>query len=288
MAYRLSPVTRASLAERSVRLRGLRLLAVAERPAQSPKERWAERVEDEWGAWGTLYHAERRPPARLRPVRAVRPVPAGSRAAGRAAVAGRRARHLRLPRRRLLAVGAAEPLPGGDRRGPRPGRQGDRDVRLPLPGGRRRATSGCSSTGRSSRRTSWPTSASSPVRWDRRRLPCPARARRPRAGGGRADGARLAEGEGGLHAGPGAAAALKPTATPDVLRRFSSVSWVARHATLGSGDRGRLAMRRRRHGTGRTTFARSRSCGRLRRSARRRCRIAGCRSSRAPSLVAAG
>jgi hypothetical protein len=57
MAYRLSPVTRASLGDAPPvcvdcvfwQSRGGRTV---------DKERWAERVEDEWGAWGTLYHAE--------------------------------------------------------------------------------------------------------------------------------------------------------------------------------------------------------------------------------------
>ena len=56
MAYRLSPVTRASLHD-ARRVRGLRLLAVADGAAHR-HERWAERLEDDWGAWGTLYHAE--------------------------------------------------------------------------------------------------------------------------------------------------------------------------------------------------------------------------------------
>ena len=63
---------------------------------------------------------------------------------------------------RSTPVGDAVALPGRDRRGEGPGRGGARGVRLPLPGGRVGRTSASSSTARSSRATSWPTSASRP------------------------------------------------------------------------------------------------------------------------------
>ena len=77
--------------------------------------------------------------ARLRPVRAGSPLPAGERAARRA----RRRHDAVLVTCAYLVdlsapVGAAEPLPRGHRRGARPGHQGDRDLRLPLSGGRER------------------------------------------------------------------------------------------------------------------------------------------------------
>jgi hypothetical protein len=57
MAYRLSPVTLASLRDAPpVCVDCVFWQSRSGRPAA--KERWAERVEDEWGAWGTLYHAE--------------------------------------------------------------------------------------------------------------------------------------------------------------------------------------------------------------------------------------
>jgi hypothetical protein len=57
MAYRLEPVTKASLA-------GAPAVCVdcvfwqSKRGRSVAKDRWAERVEDDWGAWGTLYHGE--------------------------------------------------------------------------------------------------------------------------------------------------------------------------------------------------------------------------------------
>lgn len=56
MAYRLSPVTRASLGHAP----GVCVDCVfwQSRGRAVEKERWAERVEEDWGAWGTLYQAE--------------------------------------------------------------------------------------------------------------------------------------------------------------------------------------------------------------------------------------
>ena len=57
MAYRLEPVTKASLA-------GAPAVCVdcvfwpSKGGRSVAKDRWAERVEDDWGAWGTLYHGE--------------------------------------------------------------------------------------------------------------------------------------------------------------------------------------------------------------------------------------
>jgi hypothetical protein len=57
MAYRLSPVTRATLPDApEVCVECAFWQSRAGR--QAVKERWAERVEEDWGAWGTLYRAE--------------------------------------------------------------------------------------------------------------------------------------------------------------------------------------------------------------------------------------
>jgi hypothetical protein len=57
MAYRLSPVTRASIADAPAVCVDCVFWQSREGRA-ADKERWSERVEDAWGAWGTLYHAE--------------------------------------------------------------------------------------------------------------------------------------------------------------------------------------------------------------------------------------
>ena len=80
----------------------------------------------------------RREAPRLDAVRALRALPARRRAAGGAALAGGRARHLRLRRRLGDAVGDAVALPGGDRRREGPRGEGARGVRVPLPRGRDR------------------------------------------------------------------------------------------------------------------------------------------------------
>jgi hypothetical protein len=57
MGYRLEPVTHSTIGGApSVCHECVFWQSRSERPAA--KERWAEKVEDEWGAWGTLYHAE--------------------------------------------------------------------------------------------------------------------------------------------------------------------------------------------------------------------------------------
>ncbi len=57
MANRLHPVTGASIAHAPPPCVGCVFWqSKGERPA--PKGRWAERVEDGWGAWGTLYHGD--------------------------------------------------------------------------------------------------------------------------------------------------------------------------------------------------------------------------------------
>ncbi|HSE80119.1 MAG TPA: hypothetical protein VLA87_00325, partial [Gaiellaceae bacterium] len=57
MAYRLAPVTRASLQDAPpVCVDCVFWQSRSGRPAD--KDRWAERTEEEWGAWGTMYHAE--------------------------------------------------------------------------------------------------------------------------------------------------------------------------------------------------------------------------------------
>jgi hypothetical protein len=57
MAYRLSPVTWASLRDAPPVCVGC-VFWQSRSGRHADKERWAERLEDEWGAWGTLYHAE--------------------------------------------------------------------------------------------------------------------------------------------------------------------------------------------------------------------------------------
>ncbi|HXV34078.1 MAG TPA: hypothetical protein VD769_08720 [Gaiellaceae bacterium] len=57
MAYRLSPVTRASLRDApAVCVDCVFWQGRGRRPVD--KGRWAERMEEDWGAWGTLYQAE--------------------------------------------------------------------------------------------------------------------------------------------------------------------------------------------------------------------------------------
>ena len=104
MAYRLSPVTRASLHDAPpVCVDCVFWQSRSGRPIV--KERWAERLEDDWGAWGTLYHAEAE-----RLLGFVQYGPSGSspgvRVARGASVAGCGARHVRVPRRPFLALGA--------------------------------------------------------------------------------------------------------------------------------------------------------------------------------------
>ena len=100
------------------------------------KERWIEKTEDDWGAWGALYRDDDGRAARLDPVRPYAALSPRRRASRRPAVRRRGARHLRLRRLERDAVGRAVALPRGDRRGARQGRQGARGVRLPLSGGR--------------------------------------------------------------------------------------------------------------------------------------------------------
>ena len=57
MAYRLEPVTSASLAGAPAVCRDCAFWQ-SKRGRSVAKARWAERVEDDWGAWGTLYHGE--------------------------------------------------------------------------------------------------------------------------------------------------------------------------------------------------------------------------------------
>ena len=57
MAYRLSPVTRASLGNAPGVCVGC-VFWQSRGGRHAAKERWAERVEEDWGAWGTLYQAE--------------------------------------------------------------------------------------------------------------------------------------------------------------------------------------------------------------------------------------
>jgi hypothetical protein len=57
MAYRLLPVTRASLEDAPPVC--VDCVFWQSRSGRSAaKDRWAERMEEDWGAWGTLYHGE--------------------------------------------------------------------------------------------------------------------------------------------------------------------------------------------------------------------------------------
>ena len=57
MAYRLEPVTRASIARApSVCVDCVFWQSPTSREAA--KDRWAEKIEENWGAWGTLYHGD--------------------------------------------------------------------------------------------------------------------------------------------------------------------------------------------------------------------------------------
>ncbi len=59
MAYRLHPLTQVSLAHAPPPCVGCVFWQTrGRRPAA--KGRWADRVEDEWGAWGTLYYGDER------------------------------------------------------------------------------------------------------------------------------------------------------------------------------------------------------------------------------------
>ena len=124
------------------------------------KERWIEKAEDDWGAWGALYHDD---DGRL----------LGSMQYGAGALFPRAAELPAGPPSDdavlvtcayLVAgatpVGRAVALPRRDRRGAGQGREGARGVRLPLSRRASRPTSASSSTARSSRATSSPTSAS--------------------------------------------------------------------------------------------------------------------------------
>jgi hypothetical protein len=57
MAYRLSPVTRASLGDAPPVCVDCVFWQFRDGRAAG-KERWAERMEEDWGAWGTLYRGE--------------------------------------------------------------------------------------------------------------------------------------------------------------------------------------------------------------------------------------
>ena len=70
MAYRLHPLTQVSLAHAPPPCVGCVFWQTGgRRPAA--KGKWADRVEEEWGAWGTLYYGDER----LLGVDAVRPRP---------------------------------------------------------------------------------------------------------------------------------------------------------------------------------------------------------------------
>ena len=205
MAYRLSPVTRASLEDAPpVCVDCVFWQSRGGRPAT--KERWAERVEEDWGAWGTLYHAEgdrlvgfvqygpagQFPRATSCPPARRRPTPCSSRAPTSST----------SPRPGCCRASSSRPSARRATAASRRSRPSATAIRRA-----RRATSACSSTARCSRPTSSPTSASVAALGGRR-LPGAPRARRAPAGRGRAHVPGLAQGQGGLHAGAGAAAAV--------------------------------------------------------------------------------
>ena len=128
---------RGTLADGAVGLPRVRLVAVARRPDGVDKRAGSSGIEEEWGAGG---RSTTTTTARLLGSMQYGPsglFPRAARAAGRAAVGRRRARHVRLPRRTpatpwvmqslfLAAIGEARDT----------GREGARGVRLPLPGAR--------------------------------------------------------------------------------------------------------------------------------------------------------
>jgi hypothetical protein len=57
MPYRLHPVTAASIAHAPAPCVGC-VFWQSRRARAAPKGKWAERIEDDWGAWGTLYFDE--------------------------------------------------------------------------------------------------------------------------------------------------------------------------------------------------------------------------------------
>ena len=69
--YRLAPVTAASIRDAPPPCVECVFWQTRE-GRTTDKDRWAHRVEDDWGAWGTLYVARRGAAPRLRPVRARR------------------------------------------------------------------------------------------------------------------------------------------------------------------------------------------------------------------------
>ena len=203
MAYRLSPVTRASL--RDAPPVCVDCVFWQSRGGRPPRRSAGPSGWRTSGAPGARSTRPRATAWSASSSTGPRPLSARRRAAGRAAVARRRARHLRVPRRPLLAVGPAEPLPRGHRRGtgPRRSRRSRRSATATRRA--RRATSVCWSTGRCSRRTSWRTSGSSRCAgratsaWRASSSAASSRSRR-------ADRAGVAQGEGGVHPGAGAAA----------------------------------------------------------------------------------
>ncbi len=102
------------------------------------KERWTERVEDEWGEWGTIYLDDDGRFLGLMQYGASGLFPRAADLPAGTAVGRRRARHLRLPRPGGGGLGREVPAARGDRGVSRPGSGGARGVRLPLLRGRDR------------------------------------------------------------------------------------------------------------------------------------------------------
>ena len=108
----------------------------APRARSVDKRRWIEKTEDEWGAWGTVYcDADGRLLGSMQ-YGPARSVPARVRAARRAALRRRGARHVRVPDGRIEPVGDAVALPDRDRRCQGEGGGRARGLLVPLPGGR--------------------------------------------------------------------------------------------------------------------------------------------------------
>ena len=210
MAYRLAPVRWASLRDAPPVCVDC-VFWQARSGRRVDKERWAERMEDDWGAWGTLYHAEAN-----RLLGFVQYGPSG-----------------RFPRASELPAGP--PSPDAvlvtcaylvDASSPwvlqslflaAIGEARDRGVKAIETFGYRYPDGETSYERVLVHRTIFPADFLADfgfvaVRWEGGCLPGPARPRRPAARRGGPDRARVAKGEGGLHAGAGAPAAVTGSA----------------------------------------------------------------------------
>ena len=121
--------------QRADRLPRLCVLAVAAR-ADDVQAQVDRAGRGRLGSVGHRVRGRRRPCAGVDAVRAVGALSACRHAAGRSSGRGRRADHVRVPRRGVGPVGHAVTLPRCDRGRARARREGDRGVRLPVRRGR--------------------------------------------------------------------------------------------------------------------------------------------------------